>query len=188
MNVVDAVTSAVARVRGEVLAPEDETAQIRAAIGQLPGVELDSDNHRIREYAIQVGVGKHFKIEVELLERVGSLELAAAPVVAAFVPTAEGYVIVRRYWACPGEMLVRVDGSDVRFTLQASARFRVDMKRLFEHGLYHPYVRGFYHWWVAQPSGTIVLDSWYALEPCDERERERQATMIDRRLAERAAR
>lgn len=52
--------------------------------------------------------------------------------------------------------------------------------------LLHPYARGFSHWWVAEPSGTIVLDSWFALRRLDEREHIEQVELIDRKLAERA--
>lgn len=117
--------------------------------------------------------------------RARPLQLTSAPEIAALLPTAEGYVIVRRYWACPGETLVRVEGSQLRFSARASARFRGEMARLMDAGLYHAVARGFEYWWVAEPSGTIALASWAALQRCKDDDRSEQLEILDARLAQR---
>lgn len=188
MNVVDEVTAIVSRVRALALAPEEETAQIDDAIAALPGVESSEygERHRYRELMIHVRWGGLPDKEIDALARVRSLDIAAAPEVALLLPTAEGYVLVLRYWACPGETLVNVDASAVQFSKPASERFRADLVRLLDRGEQHGYLRGFMYWWVAQPSGTILLDSWATLHPCDEKDRAAYLRTIDWMLAERA--
>lgn len=187
MSLIEEVTAVVAGVRALGLPSEEETPKIRDEIAAIPGVATADLEHRYREYVVQVGWGGGLKNEAAALEHVRPLDLAAAPHAAALLPTSEGFVLVRRYATCPDEAFVNVDRSDVRFSKAASARFRDEMHRLFDSGVYHPYARGFSHWWVAEPSGTIVLDSWFALRRLDDREHAEQVELIDRKLAERAA-
>jgi hypothetical protein len=186
VKLIEQITAVVAGVRALGLRSEEETAKIAEAIEALPGMQTDGIEHRYREFVVQVGWGGGLKNEAAALEHVRPLDLAAAPQAAALLPTSEGFVLIRRYAACPDETFVNVDRSNVRFSKEASARFRREVHRLFESGVYHPYARGFSHWWVAESSGTIVLDSWFALRRLDEHEHAEQVELIDRKLAERA--
>jgi hypothetical protein len=124
------------------------------------------------------------KTEAEDLAWLRSLGIASAPEVAALIPVGHGYVIVRRYWACPGEQLLPVPWTNVVFREAARKRLRRDMEVLVEHGKIHPYAgRGFSHWSVGQASGTIVLDNWYMLRPYSPYEREAFLESIDKLLA-----
>lgn len=187
MNVVNEVTAIVSRIRGLALGPEEETAQIDDAIAALPGVESSEyrERHRYRELMIHVAWGALPEREIDALAGLRSLEIAAAPEIALLLPTAEGYVIVFRYWACPGETLLNVRDSGVRFSKAASERFRADLVRLLDRGTQHGSVRGFMYWWVAQPSGTILLDSWFTLQPAAEKDRAAYLETVDWMLAER---
>jgi hypothetical protein len=94
-------------------------------------------------------------------------------------------VLVRRYWACAGERLLPVETTNARFREPARRRFRRDMEVLASHGLIHPYARGLRHWFVGDTSGTIVLNSWYALKPFSQREHDELFGWIDDLLASR---
>lgn len=166
---------------------QHEVWRIGQAIAALPGVE--SRGHLERsyfEYVLQIGRGDALQNEAAVLAQLRPLGLAAAPEVAALIPISDGHVLVRRYWACPGERLLPAETTSARFRDAARRRFRHDMEVLAANGLIHPYARGLRHWFVAETSGAIVLNAWYAVKPYTQRERDELFGWIDDLLASRA--
>lgn len=187
MNIVNEIRAIVAR---EMAAPgrRDEPSRISGAIAALAGEDSGDILERFyREYTIQIG-GEGLRTLAETFEWMRSLEIAAAPEVAALIPTSDRYVLVGRYWACTEEKLLSVRSENVTFREAARKRFRRDMEVLAEHGKFHPYApRGFFHWFVGESSGTIVMDSWLALRPCSARERDQLLERLDELFARTAA-
>ncbi len=89
-----------------------------------------------------------------------SLSISAAPEVVATYRFGQDCLMVRRYWACPGEKLIRLRDSGVTLNKEARERFVADMQRLFDHGKLYPYIRGDAHWLVSEKTGVIVLSPW----------------------------
>lgn len=139
--------------------------EISAELRLLPGIETrDGVEFRFNEYEIFTGLKLHLDSHAEALEEVRGFEISAAPVVVANLAIAdEGNVLVTRYWACPGEMLLPVASIQGPFRAEARERFRLDMTKLADQKMIHPYARGFQHWLVSEKTGVLVLNSWSAL-------------------------
>jgi hypothetical protein len=185
MNLIEEIEQIVARETSS--RAEHEVWRIGQAIAALPGVATRGLLERsYLEYVIQIGRGDALKNECAVLTWVRPLELAAAPEVAALLPITNGHVLVRRYWACAGERVLPVETTNAAFREPARRRFRQDMDVLAAHDKIHAYARGIRHWFVGETSGTIVLNSWFALKPCSEPERDELFEWIDDLLASRA--
>lgn len=88
------------------------------------------------------------------------LEIAAAPETVRTYGFGDNCLVVRRYWACPGEKLIELHGSGLKLKEEARQRFVADMQRLFDHGKLYPYIRGDAHWLVSEKTGVVVLSPW----------------------------
>ena len=149
----------------------DELALIRAGIAAMPGHDAGDGTHWDHEVAIGVGMGRRFDHELEALGRIRELELSVAPHVAGMFTTDRSQVIVRRYWACKGERLLKANEEPVKLSAPASGKFREDLVRLADAGFMHAAAfRGMTYWLVGERTGTIVLDGWAALQPLRDRE------------------
>jgi hypothetical protein len=164
-----------------------QLSRVCAAFQELPDIDTsDPIVFRLKEYVIVPGLSMHLRKEAHILERVRGLALAAAPELVAMLPLAEGTeVLISRYWACPGEELDPVSSTDVPFRDSAVYRFRKDLERLARQGMMHPYVRGLAHWLVGRQTGTLVLNSWSALRPCDREEANDLLKRVDWLLSQR---
>jgi hypothetical protein len=160
MNLIDTVTEIVAREVGAD-STEPVRVRIRQALSELPDMDArDILERRWFEYDIEVQSRITIDLEVGILASIRSLDIAAAPELVAVVPFGNSGVIIRRYWACPGERLLPADPNVRPFDVAASERFRRDMAVLAEHGKIHTFARGFPHWFVSERSHTIVLNEW----------------------------
>jgi uncharacterized protein len=163
-------------------------AEVLSLLRSLPGIEpLEGLAFRHNEFEIQVGLVTGSKNTLDALALAAQFSLSAAPALVEYVSIdgREGVLIVR-YAACPGERFVRVETTTGPFREAASRRFRAEMKTLIDHGLVHPFVRGPHHWLVSSETGTLVLDSWYALRKCEPEEGAEMLAKVDRQLASRS--
>lgn len=110
------------------------------------------------------------------------LEIAAAPEVVRTYAFGDNCIVVRRYWACPGEKLIELNGSGLKLKEDARTRFLADMQRLFDHGKLYPYIRGDAHWLVSEKTGVIVLSPWL-LSDAEPKDREEHFESIERTFA-----
>ncbi|MGC4067404.1 MAG: hypothetical protein QM784_22715 [Polyangiaceae bacterium] len=141
---------------------------------------------RNRDYVIQRAFGAKLPLLVDALTRMRAWNIAAAPEPVALIPTREGHVSVSRYWACAGERLLPVYGSDIRLAPEACARFRQEMQLLAERDMLDPYSgRGHNAWLVGERSGIIVLTHWAAFLPLLERQKEKLLERLDELLLRR---
>src|SRR6185369_6162698 len=140
MNVVEQIKVIVAR-ESAVTTDEPLSWRIWSALSKLPGMDgRERPLVQYFEYAIDVGSREFAEGEAAILAWVRPLEIAAAPEVTAVIPFAsDGGVLVRRYWACPGERLLPALETTEPFREAARMRFRKDMEKLIEHGKLHPY-------------------------------------------------
>jgi len=185
INVPKEVNQIVSRVNGTSTAASDNRLhEILALLRELPEIEaVETLAFRYKEFEIRVGLLSGLKSHLDALRLAAPLCLSAAPSLVEYIPIdeREGVLIVR-YAACPGERLTRVETTTEPFREVASRRFRADMQTLIEHGLVHPFVRGPHHWLISSETGTLVLDSWYALRACDPEEGAEMLAKIDRQL------
>lgn len=110
------------------------------------------------------------------------LAIASAPRTITTHRFGEQCIVVRGYWACPGERLLRLTDSDLVLRDTAKRRFAEDMGRLFDHGKAYPYIRGDAHWLVSETTGTIVLSPWL-LSDADPVKRDEYLASIERTFA-----
>jgi len=188
VNIIDEIGALVAG-EPEVGADDPIGARLRVqeAISGLLGVDSRDDSvSRWYEYEIEVGVRSSVEAEAEILGWLRTLEIAAAPEVAAAFPFGSNSVLVRRYWACPSEHLIVPEPFDgLRWPEAARTRFRQDMVKLAKHGRVHPWARGGAHMYVSDRSGTVLLNSWYVLKTATEREQRDFLESIDLQLQRR---
>ena len=166
MNLISEIEAIVARERasGDDGDPIGARVRVQNAISELLGI--DTWEFPWFEYEIAVGVHTSIDVEAEILAWLRPLEIAAAPEIAAIIPFRTNSVLVRRYWACPGErLLVPEPTSKATWPEAARFRFRRDMGRLVEHGRVHPWARGFAHMYVSETSETILLNAWAVVKP-----------------------
>lgn len=167
MRIIEEIEAIVARevaLQGESL-----EWRIRQAIAQLPGVDSpDIQELRWCEYDLGLKSRADADEESAILSSLRSLDIAAAPEVAAVIPFADDEcVFVRRYWACPGERLLDPRTFRGRCSAAQCARYRTDMERLFAHGKAHPWARGFGHMYISEHTHTILLNAWPVLQARD---------------------
>ncbi len=171
-----------------------QATEVAVAVRALPGVEvLNHLRVRDHEYEIQVSLMNHLEDEIDALELVRDLSLAAAPEVVALLPintALQEWVLITRYSACPGELLQPVDHAKGPFSPAARDRFRADMKALADFGLVYPHVKsgasGFSQWLVSSETGTLLLYNWSCIEEGDEEETAEMLEHVDRILASRS--
>jgi hypothetical protein len=184
LDVVQVVTEIVERAIATQ--PEERLHhEIGRAISELPGIEnLGGVHFRYDEYDIHVSSLWHPASNAEELSSMREFALTSAPEVVSLLKAGErGAVLITRYAACAGEKLLPVRDMWVTFGEEARRRFLRDMQTLIERGLHHPYAaRGFYHWYVSSRTGTIVLDSWSAVRPCEPAEGAKALQKIERML------
>lgn len=162
-----------------VLISDAIARELPALLGPGVGSILE---RRLRDYVIHIGYGGLRALADDLVT-IRALEIAAAPELVALRPLREGYVLVARYWACPGEQLRDV-GARSEISASAAVRFRHDMQVLAQHGKLHPYAgRGYDGWLVGERSGTIALAAWNALRPLSDHERDEVLEGCERLLA-----
>src|SRR5688572_16888430 len=89
---------------------------------------------RFREYALHFGPASGLSAYVDMLDRLASLELAAAPVVVATHKHSPDLAVVTWYAGVPGEELVPVLGSTDPVPPEARARLRAELMRLRQAG------------------------------------------------------
>jgi hypothetical protein len=166
MNIIDEIQAIAARESAD---PSNERLRwrIREAVSKLPdAISADRQTSRWFEYEVDVCDQRPADDEAEILTWLRSLDIGAAPEVAAIIPIrGQECVLVRRYWACPGERLLvphPLDGSS--WPEAARVRFLRDMEHLTEHGKVHPWARGYAHMYVSERSGTILLNTWSMLK------------------------
>jgi hypothetical protein len=111
-----------------------------------------------------------------------SLEISSAPETIATFPCGTMCIVVRNYWACPNERLIKLEDSGIPLRPDAKARFGGDMNRLFDHGKLYPYIRGDAHWLVSEKTGVIVLAPWLLID-ASPRKREEHFESIERTFA-----
>lgn len=183
--------AALVETAKESVPSTEQTVMVSRELRALPGVDVvDHVQFRLEEYEIRLSLLEHLEDVVAALKRVAPLQLAAAPEVVALLPISETQfngALVLRYAACPGERLVKAETVPGPFRPEAAERFRADMRKLAEHGMVHPYVRGLMHWLVSSETGTIVLDEWSVIEAADATESERMLKVVDRLLKSRSA-
>lgn len=187
MKITDEIQTIVA-IESARTCQEPLRWRIYHAIAQLANAEAhELSAIRWFEYEIDTSDRATADREAELLAWLRSLDIAAAPEVAAAIPFgANECVMVRRYWACPGERLVIPDDiAGAPWPEAARTRFRQDMAKLADHGKIHPYARGFAHMYLSDRSGTIVLNTWPVLCSGNERERQDFLASIDFQLQQR---
>lgn len=126
---------------------------------------------RRRETEARIGLLDRVRDEARQLDRLGHLDLAAAPRLVSVVPLGKYTgILVSRYSAFAEERLVRAAAQV--FRPAAQDQFLRDMKVLAEHGLIHPYAgRGLHAMWVTSETGGLVLDSWHVVREADADER-----------------
>ena len=168
MDVVGEVNVIVRRAQRAGGTATSRLLSVCEAVRAISDIDAtDPITFRYQEYVIVPGLSLHLTREAEILERIRGLEIAAAPELVALVPLAQGEeVLISRYWACPGEKLAPVNSTTAPFWEEATRRLRRELERLADHGMMHPYARGFHHWLVASQTGTLVLNGWSALRPC----------------------
>lgn len=184
VNIVDTVTAIVARELATASA-EAIGVRIRRAISGLPDMDTNLLEQRWFEYDIGVEANNGVDLELRILESMRSLDIAAAPEVAAVIPFDDRSVIIRRYWACPSERLVPAE-SVLPFDTGARERLLRDMSALASHGKRHAYAKGLAHWFVGERTHTIVLNQWITCEEATPEECEHFVRSIERTLARRA--
>jgi hypothetical protein len=188
MNLIDEIKALVA---GEQETGADDPIEarlrVREAISGLLGIDSRDDSvPRWYEYEIAVGVRSSVDEEAEILGWLRTLEIAAAPEVAAVFPFGSNSVLVRRYWACPSEHLIVPEPLyPLPWPEPARTRFRRDMAKLAKHGRVHPWARGLAHMYVSDRSGTILLNAWSVLKTATEREQRDFLESIDFQLQRR---
>lgn len=186
MNVIDEIKAIVAR---ESASPSNDPLRwrIRDAISRLPGIDhQEFQALRWLEYDIDISANTSANTEAEILRWLRSLEIVAAPEVAATISFEGGdCVLVRRYWACPGERLLPARVTQGPFREAARMRFRKDMEKLVEHGKVHPYARGLSHMLVGETSGTLLLNAWAIFRSGTPHEQKELLETIDLLLATR---
>jgi uncharacterized protein len=188
-NVTERVTEIVLHVGAVSTATDNKQfLEVIEAVKAIPEfVSIDGREFRYNEFEIWIGQLAHAKEKIDALDALASFDLSAAPSFVSSIPIGSSHcAIVSRYAACPGERLARVETTTGPFREAASRRFRAEMQTLIDHGLVHPFVRGPYHWLVSSETGTLVLDSWYALRECDREEGVQMMEKVDRQLASRS--
>jgi hypothetical protein len=188
-NVTERVTEIVLHVGAVSTATDNKQfLEVIEAVKAIPEfVSIDGREFRYNEFEIWIGQLAHSKEKIDALDALASFDLSAAPSFVSSIPIGSSHcAIVSRYAACPGERLARVETTTGPFREAASRRFRAEMQTLIDHGLVHPFVRGPYHWLVSSETGTLVLDSWYALRECDREEGVQMMEKVDRQLASRS--
>lgn len=114
---------------------------------------LDSQNGRVR-HADGIDIEPMASTESDASNAMHAwmkrLDIAAAPEVVTTYRFGVSCLAVRRYWACPGEKLIKLSGSGLKLHEDARKRFAADMQRLFEHDKLYPYIRGDAHWLVSE--------------------------------------
>jgi hypothetical protein len=186
MNVIGEVEAIVAR-ESDVKADEPLRSRMWSALSKLP----DTDGRELQslhcfEYAIDVCSRESAEDEAAILAWIRPLEIVAAPEIEAVIPFAdEDCVLVRRYWACPGERLLPARETRGPFHEATRMRFRKDMEKLMERGKLHPYARGLSHVLVSQETGTLLLNRWDMVRAGTSREQKDLLESIDMQLATR---
>ena len=172
VNLIDEIQKIVARETSNCGSGNEEV-RIDESIAGLLGENSGTILERLhQELAIQIRYGEGPRKLADDLTWMRDLEISAAPEVVALLPITNGYVLVSRYWACPGERLISAQTTNVKFQTDACPRFRRDMEVLADHGKMHPFAgRGFAHLFVGEQTGTIVMNAWSVLKPCSPRER-----------------
>ncbi|HET9622331.1 MAG TPA: hypothetical protein VFP84_13255 [Kofleriaceae bacterium] len=183
MNIVDEARQVIAR-ESQTVTEVPLYLRVRDALAQLP--EMEAHPHSLLrwfEYEIEFLSRNHIDEESRILDWLRSLEIAAAPEVAAVIPLrGNECVMITRYWACPGErLLIPHRDSDVGppWPEAARTRFRDDMAKLAAHGKVHPYARGYAHMYLSDRTGTVLLNTWSVLKAGTAREQREFLESID---------
>lgn len=186
MSVIDEIEAIVIR-ESAITADELLASRIWNALSELPDMDARrSEALRCFEFDIDICARKSASEEATILAEIRPLDIAAAPEVAALVPFAnDDCVLVRRYWACPGERLQPARETTGPFHEAARRRFRNDMEKLLECGKVHPYARGLSHVLVSQNTGTLLLNRWIMVRTGTPREQKDFLETIDLLLATR---
>ncbi len=161
-----------------------EILDVLDALTAVPGIR---SHHRpvfhYNEYELWAGPLRDIDYLERCLTRVRPLALRVAPEWVTVIPVgADKGVLLLRYPACAGEQLLRVDELEGAFDEQAARRFRHELQTLADHGLVHTYTRGGAHWMVGSETGTIVLDSWHALQSGSPSDRVEMLRSVDHAL------
>ncbi len=168
IDLVREVTRIVERL-GDPQGADPDLTPMELALAALPGVDARNGlDIRYREYAVRLTMSDYYSDEHAILASIRHLGIAIAPEPVALLPTARGQVSIVRYWACPGEHFCRLDETEVVLRAEAIDRVRADIRALTGAGYVHPYARGTHHWWVADRSGTLVLERWRMARHGDE--------------------
>jgi uncharacterized protein len=184
----DRVAALISDVTKTSTAPPDKHfLEVLEKLGAIAGIEPHTEpEFRFNEFEVSVGMAGSRRGTRNMLESIASMSLSIAPSVVAYIPFGDDdAVLITRYAACPGERLARIETTTGPLQEAAGARFRADMQKLVDRGLVHPYVRGPYHWLISSETGTLVLDSWYALRECSEAEGIEMMGKVDGFLARR---
>src|SRR5262245_62097190 len=106
MNLIEEIETIVAR-ESATQSSEPLESRIQDAIGRLPDMDTrERQGPYWFEYEVMFRDREEADAEAEILTWLRSLEIAAAPEVAAVIPfRRDDRVFVRRYWACPGERI-----------------------------------------------------------------------------------
>jgi hypothetical protein len=187
MNILDEIQTIVSREAADI---SDERAElrIRDALTQLPDMgPLKLQTMRWFEYEISVCHRATVAEETPILTWLRMLDIAAAPELAASIPFGDqSCVLVRRYWACPGERLVIPNAiAGAPWLETARTRFRDDMTKIAAHGKVHPYARGFAHMYLGERTGVVLLNTWSVLKVGNAREQRDFLEAIDFQLQRR---
>lgn len=183
MNVIDQL-EAIVRLETAAQSGDPLRLRIRQKVAGLPGMAV-SEHSKLRwfEYEIDIAARASVEAEAEMLTWLRSLEIAAAPEVAAMIPIeGDNCVLVRRYWACPGEQIRPAKPRGESFREDARTRFRQDMEKLVRHGKLHPWARGHSYMLVSETSGSILLTGWFVLKSGTEQELNEFLESIDFQL------
>jgi uncharacterized protein len=188
IDITNRVAEIVSRIGSTSKAPGGERfLEVIDAVKQLPEVTGESPEFLAHEFELWIGRSAYAKARLDAFVTLAPFALSSAPSLVTCIPIGDTHcVVISRYAACPGERLVRVETTSEPFREAASRRFRADMQTLIDHGLVHPFVRGPHHWLVSSETGTLVLDSWYALRACDPEEGAEMLAKVDRQLASRS--
>lgn len=155
------------------------------AILELVDARAQGQNGRIRhvdDLDVEFVRSDEVEHEAAMYAFLKSLEISAAPETIATFPFGTTCIVVRRYWACPDERLVKLEDSPITLRSDAKTRFVGDMNRLFDHGKLYPYIRGDAHWLVSEKTGVIVLAPWLLID-ASPRKREEHFESIERTFA-----
>ena len=154
-----------------------ERDRVRQALAALPQIDMtDRLTPRYQEYEIRPGFNMHLEREAQMLKWLRGLNLSIAPECVALLPLAEAQgVLIRRYWACPGETLSHLKMTDVPLRPEAKERAMADLETLAKHGCIHSQSRDLSRWLVSSQTGTLVLDNWLAMRQADN---EREARWV----------